>query len=128
MDYSVRLDGGAFRLPLEGAFVLCGASFIRCYAASKTDLDCLRRSHHLIRLPLRKGLGATDARSIDAEVELLPAAFALAPMLCCRPFAFANDRESSAVDDEMDGFARGDSTEPDVEVLAATRERRVIWR
>ena len=43
-------------------------------------------------------------------------------------FAFAYDRESSAVDDEMNAFARGNSPKRKAEVLTAPRRRRVIRR
>ena len=44
------------------------------------------------------------------------------------PFAFADYRESRAVDDEVHGFAPWDSTKGELEVLAAPRERRMIGR
>ncbi len=49
-------------------------------------------------------------------------------MLRGGPLTFTNDRESSAVDDQMSGCARGESAKLDVEVLASPRERRVIGR
>ena len=64
--------------------------------------------------------------SVDAEVELLPTTLALPTVFRGRPLAFANDREPSAVDDEVDGFARWDSPKRNFQVLAAPRERSVI--
>lgn len=44
------------------------------------------------------------------------------------PFAFSDDRKPGAVDDEVVGLARGNSTELHVEPQATTRECRVIGR
>ena len=47
-------------------------------------------------------------------------------MFRSRPLAFADDRETRAVNDEVNRFAVENSTEFDVELQAATRKRRVV--
>jgi len=42
-------------------------------------------------------------------MEFLPSALAAASVLDCCPLAFADDGQSNAVDDEMDGSAGSDS-------------------
>ena len=61
-------------------------------------------------------------------MELLPATRAASAVFRGGPFAFADYRESRAVDDEVHGFAPWDSTKGELEVLAAPRERRLIGR
>jgi hypothetical protein len=59
-------------------------------------------------------------------MELSPTPFALSSMLRGRPLPFANDRESRAVDDEMDGLVGRDEMEIDIEVLTTPREGGVV--
>jgi len=47
-------------------------------------------------------------------------------MLRSRPFAFTDDRESSAIDDEVDGLVGRGTPELDIEMLATPRERGVV--
>ena len=68
------------------------------------------------------------SRSIDPDMEFLPASLAASTVFRGGPFTFADDRQSRAVDNEIHVFAGRDSTPREVEVLAATRERRVIRR
>ena len=72
--------------------------------------------------------GDDHTRSVDRNMELLPATRAASAVFRGGPFAFADYRESRAVDDEVHGFAPGDSTKGELEVLAAPRERRMIGR
>ena len=67
-----------------------------------------------------------DARAVDAQMKLLPTACFAAAVFRGRPLAFARDRESGAVHDEMNTIVDGHSTQRQVEPLAAPRERRVI--
>ena len=59
---------------------------------------------------------------VDRNMELLPATRAASAVFRGGPFAFADYRESRAVDDEVHGFAPWDSTKGELEVLAAARE------
>jgi hypothetical protein len=69
----------------------------------------------------RQDLRNDHTRTINAEMELLPSTFPLLPVLGGRPFAFANDRESCAIDNEMDGLVGRGAAKPDIEILAAAR-------
>ena len=80
----------------------------------------------VVYIAVRQGLRDDHTRTIDTEVELLPASFSLIAVLGGCPFAFANDRESRAIDDEMDGLVSTGTTKPDIEVLASSRKRRVV--
>ena len=84
---------------------------IRCDACDVVldFIDQGQACHRVVNVPVGQDVSEDYARSIDTEMEFLPAPLALASVLCGRPLAFANDREPSAVDDEMSGFARGDS-------------------
>lgn len=90
------------------------------------SLDHGESGLRLVGIPIGEDLANDRTRSIDTEVELFSAAFALPAMLRGRPFSFANDREPGAVNDEMDGLVGGDVMELDLEALAASRERRVV--
>jgi len=79
-------------------------------------------------MPAGKGVRDDHARSVDAQMELLPAAHTASAMFHGRPFPFAGDRESRTVDDEMKAAVSEIATECEVEPLAASRERRVIGR
>jgi hypothetical protein len=59
-------------------------------------------------------------------MELSPTPFALSSMLRGRPLPFANDRESRAVDDEMDGLVGRDEMQGNIEALATPREGGVV--
>ena len=58
-------------------------------------------------------------RPIDAQVQLLQAALALPVVLGGSPLAFSNDREFSAVDDQLDRPARRHVATRDVDALDA---------
>ncbi|MAB80822.1 MAG: hypothetical protein CMJ89_15850, partial [Planctomycetes bacterium] len=60
--------------------------------------------------------------------ELLPAAFALLPVLRGRPLAFTDDREPCAIDDEMHGLGGSNLPEVDFEKLASPGQSRVVRR
>ena len=49
-------------------------------------------------------------------------------MFCGRPLAFADDRQTRAVDDEMDGLVGRNQVERDIEVLTTPRKRGVVRR
>ena len=82
-------------------------------------IEQVQTGYRVVGGPIGQRLCDDHAISIDAEVQLLPAPLALPSLLRGGPLAFANDREPSAVNDEMSGFPRGDSTKFNVKVLAA---------
>ena len=51
------------------------------------------------------------ARSINSKMQRLPASVAASTVVHRSPFAFAHNRPSRAVDDEMDGSSRWDAAE-----------------
>jgi hypothetical protein len=55
-------------------------------------------------------------------MQLLPGTLTAPSIFRCGPFAFADDRMASAVDDQMDCLFRGNASELDIEMLAASRE------
>ena len=60
-------------------------------------------------------------------MQRLPASVAASTVLHRSPFAFAHNRQSRAVDDEMDGSARWDAAECNRERLTSSGERGVVW-
>ena len=64
------------------------------------------------------GAPAPEQRTVDTQMELLPAAPPAYAMFRPGPLAFAHDRQSRAVDNEMQALARWDSSTREVEVLA----------
>ena len=91
----------------------------------RDQIDARRR---VIERRLGQDFGDDHTRSVDRNMELLPATRAASAVFRGGPFAFADYRESRAVDDEVHGFAPWDSTKGELEVLAAPRERRMIGR
>ena len=59
-------------------------------------------------------------------MQLLSGALTAPSIFGCGPFAFADDGQPGAVDDEMDWLFRGNASELDVEMLATPREGRVV--
>src|SRR5215510_15775969 len=76
---------------------------------------------------LRQCVGDDHPRSINTKMELLPAARTTDAMFRPGPLAFAHDRQSRAVNDQMHTFPGRDSIKREVKILAAPGERRVIW-
>ena len=61
-------------------------------------------------------------------MEFLPATRATSTVLHGRPLALTHDRQTRAVDDEMDGLGGRGAVERDAEVLTTPRERGVVGR
>ena len=80
----------------------------------------------IVRLPVGQELGDDHARSIDAQMKFLPGALSATSILDGGPLAFADDGQPGAVDHEMNAFSGSYTVEPEVEVLAAPREGRVV--
>ena len=66
------------------------------------------------------------AHSINSKMQRLPASVAASTVLHRSPFAFAHNRQSRAVDDEMDGSSRWEAAEFNRERLTASGERGVV--
>ena len=66
------------------------------------------------------------ARSINSKMQRLPASVAASTVFHRSPFAFAHNRQSRAVDDEMDGSSRWDAAEFNRERLTSSGERGVV--
>ena len=64
-------------------------------------LDQTDAGRRVIGCRLRDRLGNDHAGAVDTEVQLLPAALAAVPVFYGGPLAFADDRQSCAIDDEM---------------------------
>ena len=65
---------------------------------------------------------------IDTHMEFFPPARATAPVFRSSPFTLADDRQTRAVDDEIEACARWNVPKRQVEVLATTGQCRVIRR
>ena len=89
-------------------------------------LDQTDAGRRVIGCRLRDRLGNDYAGAVDTEVQLLPAALAAGPVLYGGPLAFADDRQSCAIDDEMHRSLGRNAIECQIEMLTPTRERRVI--
>ena len=75
-----------------------------------------------------QGVSDDHARSVDTQMERLPAPRPAASMFHGGPFTFAHHREPGTVDDKMDAGARGDATQREVEPLRPPRKCCVIGR
>ncbi|MFT7670455.1 MAG: hypothetical protein ACI8X5_003164 [Planctomycetota bacterium] len=67
-------------------------------------LDDLELALGVITRTVRKNLRQYSPRSINSDVQFPPTALSSFPMLCCSPFAFSNDGQVGAVDDQVDTF------------------------
>ena len=81
-----RIVGGIRRYPSEGAV---------------DRLDQRDASRRVVDTCLRQGPGDDHARSVDTEMPRLPASPPPSSMFHSGPFTLAHDRESRAVDEEM---------------------------
>ena len=77
-------------------------------------------------MPAGQGVSDDHARSVDAQMELLPATRTAASMFHGGPFTFTYHRGPGPVDDKMDAGARGDATQREVEPLRPPRQCCVI--
>ena len=91
-------------------------------------LDQLDACRRVIDRRVRERMSDDHTGWIDTQMEFLPPARAPASMFRRRPFTLADDRQARAVDDELKAGAPGNAPQRKVEVLAATGQRRVIWR
>ena len=85
-------------------------------------------SRRVVDARLRQGPGDDHTRSVDTEMQLLPASPPPSSMFRRGPFTLAHDREARAVDNEMPAGTRGGATQREVEMLATPGERGVIGR
>jgi hypothetical protein len=113
--------------PAQSSGVVDGDRVVSCIGGEAFDVafhstDQINASPRIVAGSVGQGLRDDPAVSIDSDVELLPTAFALSPVFGRSPFAFSDDREPGAIDDEMDGGAVVNLTKPDVQLLAPTRE------
>ena len=79
-------------------------------------------------MPAGQGVSDDHTRSIDAQMELLPAPRPAASMFHGRPFTFTDNGEPGAVDDKMDARACGDATQRQGEPLCPAGQCGVIGR
>ena len=80
-------------------------------------VDQIEGRRRVVHMPAGQGVSDDHARSVDAQMELLPATRTAASMFHGGPFTFTYNREPGTVDDQMDGGARGDATQREVEPL-----------
>ena len=85
-------------------------------------LDQTDAGRRVIGCRLRDRLGNDYAGAVDTEVQLLPAARAAGPVFYGGPLAFADDRQSCAIDDEMHRALGRNAIECQIEMLTPTRE------
>ncbi len=92
---------------------------VRCEAGDGAfDLfDQIEGRCRVVDMPAGTGVSDDHARSVDAQMELLPAPRTAASMFHGGPFTVTHHREPGAVDEKMDAGARGDATQRQVEPL-----------
>ena len=91
-------------------------------------VDQIEGRRRVVNMPAGQGVSDDHARSVDAQMQLLPAAYTASAMFHGRPFTFTHSREPGTVDDEMYACARGEAAKCKVEVLTTPCESRVIGR
>ena len=80
-------------------------------------VDQIEGRRRVVNMPAGQGVSDDHARSVDAQMKLLPAAYTASTMFHGRPFTFTHSREPGTVDDEMYACARGEAAKCKVEVL-----------
>ena len=80
-------------------------------------VDQIEGRRRVVNMPAGQGVSDDHARSVDAQMKLLPAAHTASAMFHGRPFTFTHSREPGTVDDEMYACARGEAAKCKVEVL-----------
>ena len=80
-------------------------------------VDQIEGRRRVVNMPAGQGVSDDHARSVDAQMKLLPAASTASAMFHGRPFTFTHSREPGTVDDEMYACARGEAAKCKVEVL-----------
>ena len=80
-------------------------------------VDQIEGRRRVVNMPAGQGVSDDHARSVDAQMKLLPAASTASAMFHGRPFTFTHSREPGTVDDEMSACARGEAAKCKVEVL-----------
>ncbi len=85
-------------------------------------------SRRVVDARLRQGPGDDHTRSVDTDMQLLPASPPPSSMFRRGPVTRAHDREARAVDNEMQTGTRGGATQREVELLATPGARGVTGR
>ena len=80
-------------------------------------VDQIEGRRRVVNMPAGQGVSDDHARSVDAQMKRLPAAYTASAMFHGRPFTFTHSREPGTVDDEMYACARGEAAKCKVEVL-----------
>ena len=80
-------------------------------------VDQIEGRRRVVNMPAGQGVSDDHARSVDAQMKLLPAAYTASAMFHGRPFTFTHSREPGTVDDEMYVCARGEAAKCKAEVL-----------
>ena len=83
-------------------------------------VDQIEGRRRVVNMPAGQGVSDDHARSVDAQMKLLPAAYTASAMFHGRPFTFTQSREPGTVDDEMYACARGEAAKCKVEVLTTS--------
>ena len=80
-------------------------------------VDQIEGRRRVVNMPAGQGVSDDHARSVDAQMKFLPAAYPASAMFHGRPFTCTHSREPGTVDDEMYACARGEAAKCKVEVL-----------
>ena len=78
-------------------------------------VDQIEGRRRVVNMPAGQGVSDDHARSVDAQMELLPAPRPAASMFHGGPFTVTHHREPGTVDDQMDAGAREDTTQRQIE-------------
>ena len=80
----------------------------------------------VISVPVGQHLGNDHAIAIDSKVHLLPSPLSSFAMLRRRPFAFSDNREPRAIDDEIKGPGALDEIQLNVDMLTSPGQSCVV--
>ncbi len=89
-------------------------------------IDEINTHPRVVGTSVSQRLSNDHSRSINSEMELFPGTLATSTVLGCRPLAFAEDGQPSAVDEQMDRFLDWNEIQADIEALTTPREGGVV--
>ena len=81
--------------------VSSAASAVRQETSAFDLVDQIEGRRRVVNMPAGQGVSDDHARSVDAQMKRLPAAYTASAMFHGRPFTFTHSREPGTVDDEM---------------------------
>ena len=96
--------------------------------AAGNGLDQIDARTRVIHRGIGQRLSDDHSRLVDSQMKLLPPTPPASSVFRRRPLTLADQRQASAVDEEVQGGAPGNASECEVEMLPAPGQRRVVGR